>query len=353
MAHEVYKVGRSTLYESPEAHPLDHEREEEFTHEQQLKRVHEHEEEIEEEKEEEEHHHHHHAGHLQGILNVTNAHIVSTSPTSTSAPQQLHVLPINTMQEVGLLLNKNNPTVNIQKLNDVPYRLHVGGSLGGDLLMDLDDLQNENENDSVSSFFTKGIWDDKHFQKSVLLEYKDFFDQELYDNQEANKKKKKDDKSTSYDSEFKKVFQKFKSSMQGVMLQDQLERYRDSIERFITYAQSKSSRIQSSLVLQVKKHVESDEKVELVGNEVVLYTISYEGDNESPVFVTERSLVIFLGKMIFKTFVTKQKTKNVIVCIPYDSALSIFNNKKRSFSLGLLRNKIYFDFPKKYHKAKK
>ena len=324
IAEEGTVVWHSTFYDEADEHH-EHEHGGDEHHELDEDRV-----EVEEE------HHHHHAH--------TQTAIVTTAPVITSAPLQVGGAPLTLSQEVGLV---KTPVVDDKpkKTDSNSYR-PIRANLSNDFVS-LDDDDVQVDQDPVTRFFRTDIWADMTFRRSLLEEYNNFFDSEINRLAQVKKglKKRKSEARESVISTpfFTEALEKFKESNEGIQLQSQLESYVTIITRFIKAQKSQSRKIESS---QSKKsptlEVTKLEKIAIVGDEVTSYVLTYKGDAEVPIYVTERSMRLLFGQSFFSTFLTQQNLKKVTIFIPYKSLLDVFNNKDRLFSLSLLRNKIYY-----------
>jgi hypothetical protein len=294
----------------------------------------------------EEKHHHHHAH--------TQAAIVTAAPVVTSVRLPTGVVPLTSSQEVGLVKktttdDKSKPT------GSISYG-PMGAPISNDSIFFDDNV--EIDQDPVTRFFTTDIWNDVIFCKSLLEEYNNFFDSEINHLTQAKKglKKRKSEARESVISTplFTEVLEKFKESNLGIQLQNQLESYIVIVARFIKAQKPQSRKVeisqsQKSPALEVVKL----EKIAIVGDEVTSYALTYKGDIESPVYVTEKSMRLLFGQSFFNAFLTQQNLKNVTIFIPYKALLDVFNDKDRLFSLSLLRNKIYYTEPASIKQSEK
>ena len=282
----------------------------------------------EEEFEQLEEHHHHHAPHGQAPLS-TNSLIPSTVSITGGAPVVM-------AQESGLTSKTGIVTVK-PKMSDNQYRSKLTRTDDTLFAVDLSPAVVANP---VDQYFTTLIWDDPTFQRSLLTEYKKFFDIEMQNAKSDITKKKSaiEEREIINTILFKKALAKFKLSDEGINLQQQLASYITSINNFLAYMKDKEKTGSSQAGLIVQKC----EKVGMVGNELTSYVLTYKANVQEPVCVTEKSMSILFGFSFFNAFVAKQKLYDVVINIPYESVLDVFNDQNKRFSLSLLRSKIYY-----------
>ena len=329
---EGHIVGQTIFYEQP-GHNVHHEGSELIIHEHQ-----DHHAGAEDPTElEEEHHHHHHASHTHN----TN----TTAPVITSLPQQIGGTTLSLSQEAGLIKNPSASTDKPKQVISDSYRYNPISLSSGDIVfLGIDNVVVEQ--DPVTRFFKTDIWTDITFHKDLLEEYKQFFEREMNQISQINstlkKKKLKTGESVVTTQLFQSALEKFKESSEGVELQNQLESYISTFNRFIASQKS----IKKSKISQSKKfkalEIKKIEDFAFQSGEDTPYVLTYNGDTEAPTPVTEKSMRLLFGQSFFTKFLTEQIFKNPTIFIPYRSLLEIFNNKDRLFYISLLRSKIYF-----------
>lgn len=265
----------------------------------------------------------------QGRLLKRNDDIQHSSAKKLPEPQKK---PITSMQKIALV---ESPAV--ENSEEVGLRGVSSDNAASDQYFKLtnESLLTNNYDQRVMQFFTNDVWDDTTFQKSLLIEYKNFFEKKLG--------KELDDQNEEYvlrTKSFREVYKDFKTYYQN-SLQAELNNYSKMVKDFITYISHQDTfKFQSEYpVLKIEKV----DKLELIDDIPTFYVLTYEGYRGKPQYVSEKSIRLLCGNSFLSAFTAKEKRGQVSdIIIPYKNGLDKLSDMTEPFSLLLLRKQISY-----------